>query len=51
VVVSSPGSGASLYAQVVAKLASEIMKVPVNMVHKPSGNGNLALRLRDVQAR
>ncbi len=40
VVPSSPGSGVSVWAQLVVNLAGRIIGQPINVLHKPSGNGN-----------
>jgi tripartite-type tricarboxylate transporter receptor subunit TctC len=37
---TSPGSGASAYTQTVAKLAGKYLGKPMDVLHKPSGNGN-----------
>ncbi|MDF1592114.1 MAG: tripartite tricarboxylate transporter substrate binding protein [Desulfobacterales bacterium] len=37
---TSPGSGASVYTQTVAKLAKKYLDQPMDVLHKPSGNGN-----------
>jgi putative tricarboxylic transport membrane protein len=39
---SSPGSGGSIYTQLMAKLGSKYLGVPINVLHKPGGNGNVA---------
>ena len=39
----SPGSGMSLFSQAVAKTLSDILKTPVNVVHKSAGNGAQAV--------
>jgi putative tricarboxylic transport membrane protein len=40
VVPSSPGSGVSVWAQLVVNLGGKIIGQPINLLHKPGGNGN-----------
>lgn len=40
VVPSSPGSGVSVWAQLVVNLGGKIIGQPINVLHKPGGNAN-----------
>jgi len=42
IISSSPGSGGSIYTQMMAKLGSKYLGVPINVLNKPGGNGNVA---------
>lgn len=42
IISSSPGSGGSIYTQLMAKLGSKYLKTPINVLHKPGANGNVA---------
>lgn len=42
VVPTAPGSGASLFTQVVAKAASQTLGKPIDVLHMDGGNGNVA---------
>lgn len=40
-VPTAPGSGASLFTQITAKAASQALNNPIDVQHKPGGNGNV----------
>jgi tripartite-type tricarboxylate transporter receptor subunit TctC len=40
VIPTSPGTGSSVQAQLMGKLGGKIIGQPINVLHKPGGNGN-----------
>lgn len=42
IISSSPGSGGSIFTQLMAKLGGKYLGVPINVIYKPGANGNVA---------